>query len=859
MSRNSLPLSCRDCPLMSEGHVRGYGVGESPMILGEAPGHTEVKQGRPFVGMSGQLLRKTLEQLGADPDEIYMTNSVLCHPPGNKLQPYVEAVELCAKRLQRETGIVRPTKILAVGGIALRAVLRAGKATPITKHRGRGFWSEWPNWEWPESTERFKPIYTVATYHPAAVLRTPDLFRDMARDIEKWLANDAPMAPPKITTLVCTSPAHVGEAFETLIHTAQHGFATISCDLETTGFNPLSDKILSFGFGCETLPREGYRKRKGDPDGLAVIVPQFLLKRRSVLRDIHSLLTEYPAVIGGHNIKFDLQFVNALFGENVRPQHVVDSMMLSYLLDERPVGGMWQVHGLKAQARIRYDAEDYDFNFDKFMKLSSEEQDASLGNMYRYQAQDLYYTARLCRELQAEVRKESPRLIDVHDRLLVPGSLAFAEIELRGTKLDFPHLKRLQRKFERSRDRLLDGLQTIAGKYGLEEFNPASAKQVAKLLYEKWQMPRVRVHGRSGSYTALSDKHGLDRLKEKLPDGERKTFIEDLLEYRAVLKELNTYATGFMELAKDDERIHASFQLAGTVTGRLSSWHPNLQNIPVQRGNALRNAFIASEGMDFIAADFSQLEVRVAAALSRETSWIEAFKKKQDLHRMVASQMLNKPEAQVTELERRMAKTVDFGILYGLGAKGLVEHEQIHKYRPKTVTLEEWHRQWNPQKAENFLNLFKTQFPKLVAWMNTSKKFARKHQYIEAVTGRRRRFPLIAANWSEVERQAANMPIQSAASDICLLALIRLHAELPKGAYVLFSVHDAIYVESLHELTSQVVQQVKETMLSAVPDVLGFEPDLPFDVKIETGRCWASDAEDWSIAQATGKAVKVAV
>jgi uracil-DNA glycosylase family 4 len=844
VSRSALPKSCRDCPLGNEPHVCGYGVGESLMIIGEAPGYTEVKHGQPFVGESGKLLRATLSQAGIDLDEdVYMTNSVLCHPPGNKT-PSMEMVESCASRLAKEIELVQPTKILAVGGIALTAVMAARKPLPITKWRGKGFWTNW----------RERRIYTVATYHPAAILRTPDLFRDFAGDIEKWVTHDAPMPEPKLVELVCEKPEHVKPAIEELLAAANRGYALISCDLETTGFSPISNSILAVGFGCELVPQAG-RKRKGDPDGLAVVIPGRLLKASSVRRVVYDLLTgkTFKGTLGFHNGKFDLQFLDMLYNEGIRPPRLIDSMLLSYLLDERPIGSQFAVHSLKAQARIRYDAADYMFNFDKYFKKSKEEQEAELKTMHHYQAQDLYYTARLCREMPEEANKDSERLMKVHDELLIPASLAFTEVELHGSLLDFPLLKRLQREMEKSSGKLLDSLQTVAAKYGLEEFNPGSSKQVSKLLYDIWKLPLQKVHGRKGSYVAQSDKHGLNQLIEKLPDGEQKTFLENLQEYRAVLKELNTYVIGFMELAKDDERIRSNFQLAGTVTGRLSSWKPNLQNIPVQRGNKLRNAFMASEGMDFIAADFSQLEVRVAAALSNEEAWIDAFRKGYDLHKVVASQMLKKPQEDVTELERRMAKTVDFGILYGLGAKGLVDHEQIHKYRPKTVTLEEWHKRWNPKEAERFLNLFKTQFPKLTGWMDSLKKSARKNQFIEAPTGRRRRFPLIhRGNWSEVERQAANMPIQSAASDICLLALIRLHEELPEGAYVLFSVHDAIYVECEKHLTEKVLKQVKATMLSAVPDILGFKPEMPFDVKVEVGSRWAEDSEDWALAQKTG-------
>src|SRR5258706_6201310 len=179
--------------------------------------------------------------------------------------------------------------------------------------------------------------------------------------------------------------------------------------------------------------------------------------------------------------------------------------------------------------------------------------------MPHYLAQDLYYTARLCREMPRELA-ETERLREVYDQLLLPATFAFAEVELHGAQLDFPHLKRLQRKFEISAQVHLKRLQKVAAKYELPEFNPGSSRQVTKLLYEKWALPRVQVHGRSGTYQAQSDKHGLDRIREQSKNQEHKTFIDDLLEYRAVIKELNTYVNAFMKQAERDERIHANFQ-----------------------------------------------------------------------------------------------------------------------------------------------------------------------------------------------------------------------------------------------------------------------------------------------------------
>lgn len=796
--------------------VKGYGTADGLMVLGEAPGAQEVVRGEPFVGQSGKILRAVLASAGAEPDDLYITNSVLCRPPGNAT-PGVDQIQACAERLVHEVGIVRPTKILTVGAVGLTAALHADRPVPITKWRGRGFWTTWGTTK----------IYTVATYHPAAVLRDPELFRDFARDVQKWLSNDRPQREPIVDELICKNEKQALEGIDLLLDSADN--TIISCDLETTGKNSYEDTVMTWGFGTVYDWNRTLLDKSEGSDGMALILPNRVLDSSRVRRALLQLVKgdSFKGKLAFQNMKFDRKFLNYEYEEFLRLSNSVDTMLLSYILDERPASGRFKVHGLKAQARVRYDAEDYEINFDKFFKQSPEEQERQMPQVYSYQSLDLYYTCRLAYDLEKEVDAQ-PKLRKVVDQLLIPATQAFLEMEMRGVQLDIDYLNELKAKFEKEAAVELKWLQKAAAKSGFEDFNPLSTQQVQKLLYATWHLPKPR--------RSTTDRKELHDMVPKIKDPEKQEFVRRLIEYRLDTKNLKTYVVGLLDRAGSDGRIRSNFQLVGTVTGRLASQNPNLQNIPGRHGNTIRNAFVASPGCVFIEADYSQLEVRVAAALCGEEVWVEAFKSGRDLHKMVAAEMLHKPEDQVTEFERRIAKTVGFGILYGRGAKSLTEGQEL-KHLPEG---QKW---WNFKEAEEYLKRFMLQFPKLAVWMDDVKTKALKNHYVESPMGRRRRFPFIDRNAHEVKRQAGNMPIQSTASDICLTALIRLHNELPEGAYVLFSVHDAIYFECEQDLLPQVMKQIEQTMIGVVPSVLGFEPEVPFAVKIKTGKRWAEEPE----------------
>ena len=783
--------------------MQGYGPGDSLLVLGEAPGNTEVQQGKAFVGMAGRLLRTVLKLAEIDADnDVFYTNSVLCHPPGNKT-PGIAQIRGCRSRLEEELALVAPTKILTVGNVALTAILRSDRNIGITRWHGRGIWTEWDS----------RLVYTVPTYHPSLVLRDPEYFRDFAADIKKWSEHTAPLPDLEVDVVI---PSTVGMAARSLAAIANLPDLTI--DIETTTKdkepNPLTDRIVTVGIGN---------------DDAGVIISPFLLWTPLMKTVLKQFLTQtYGGEFALWNAKFDIQFLDVYFGEFIRPR-AADCMVMHYTLDERPFS-RYKSHGLKTQARINYDAEDYDFDWSQGVGRDR------LEALYGYQGKDLGYTSKLKRDLRARMDEQSPKLAELFYNLLMPATYTLAEMELHGVKIDKAYLRELKATTQAKIEEKTALLQALAAEHGMKDFNPQSQPQLSKLIYTHWKAPKPHLAGKRamempGDTTAKDVLHG---LAQRATDPKIKEGLDAIVELRLLKKIMATYIDKILNLLGRDGRLRSDFKLLGTATGRLSSAAPNIQNIPLLMGPAIRNAFIPSRGSVWVSADYSQLELRVAAVISHDEDMQEVFRSGRDIHTEVASMIFKKDPDKVTKAERVMAKHVDFGIIYGRSAQSLVEGAELEYKDPDA----EW---WSIDEAELFLYRFLNGFPKLKLWIEETKAFALKHQYVESPLGRRRRWPFIApGTGNSVGREAANFPIQGTASDICLDAMIKLHDQLPKGAFVLFPIHDSINFEVRKEILDDVLYQIYQTMTSSTL----LKTDVPFDVEIEVGDRWGA-MEKW--------------
>jgi uracil-DNA glycosylase family 4 len=484
---------------------------------------------KPFVGPSGELLHDVLQQLGiVNP---WITNAALCY--GGTAKEITLAAKSCHPRLTRELRTVGATTVVALGNTACGSLL--GNWTGISKARGRFVESN----EW----------RVLPTYHPAAILRNPNLWPDFAIDMEKLIKPER-TAQPDVTHVVTQDYRYV------LNQAAAADFAVI--DLETTGLDFLRDRILCIVIG---LPEETY------------IFPA------EIVNDIGfgPALQRCKAKWVGHNIQFDRKFLLHRLGVDLKI--TFDTMLGHYLLDERR-----GVHGLKEICGSLFDAPDWA----SLLNLGKSHDYAAVPKetLYKYAAQDGVYT-RLLAYWERDELKQYPKLVRLSKKLLTPLSNVLAEVEMRGVQIDRPALAEATKQLLHERDEQEQLCVTLAG----HTFNPRSPQQVGRVLFDELGLPDL--------LDRSTAKEVLAQLKNDHP------FVPALLEYRQIEKLLGTYALPIAAMLDQAGRLHTQYHITGTVTGRLSSSSPNLQNIPVKstRAHLIKNAFIASRGMALVNID----------------------------------------------------------------------------------------------------------------------------------------------------------------------------------------------------------------------------------------------------------------
>lgn len=806
---------CDVCPLSPPKIVRGYGIGDGIVIIGESPGRQEVVKGQPFVGPSGQLIRSVLRAYGQDPEEVYWTNSILCHAPP---PPSKDATIACNGRLWQELRLVNPTKILLLGANALKAITDPKKQALITRERGRGFTVKVGD----------RNVYCVATYHPAAILRDPDLYRDLANDVFKFLTHST-VDTYRPEVYVSTFPKMAVRELRTLLNEA----STVSCDIEGTGLSAQRDKILSVGFGA----------MYNEVEGAAVILPTPIAMHPDVMPLWVELLNTKR--VSFWNAKFDIKFLSRDTNQKLRPPQLVDVMLRHYMLDERSgesgrVGMPGKpskrgIHSLKDVARYWFDADDYHFDFKEFF----EREDKTLADwneLFFYQGLDCYYTVRLDRCISQELETEQNPNLEILDGLLHRASIVLSEIETRGVRADVPYLLKWVDSLEEGTDSLREELEKLVQiATGIEDFNPQSALEVKRLIYDEWNLPKqIDPYKKSTQYPVT--KEVLQTLSGKLTDPVQVKIIETLLAFRASAKLLSTYAHGLLIAAQYDGRIHPNFSLHGTVTGRTSCSNPNLQNIPTKIGDVVHNVFIADEGNVYVKADYAQIELRVAAYYSEDPGLVQVFKDGRDIHSETAMKIFKKPADQISKLERRLTKELVFGIIYGRGP------ESIANGREMQLVVDNGGKRWSREDAAKFQRLFLAGYPGLREWITQRHADAITQQYVETPIGRRRRFPLVMPGKfrADAMRQAANAPIQSLASDILLTAMCNLHDKLPEGSHILLPIHDELQFEIPKEEFDYIAPSIRQIMELTPAFLLG--TDIPFPVEMSVGSGWGDVA-----------------
>jgi DNA polymerase-1 len=530
--------------------------------------------------------------------------------------------------------------------------------------------------------------------------------------------------------------------------------------------------------------------------GIAASPHDIWVVTEPMIPHIKELLEDEDLNWAGHNVyQFDCKFLEIRYGIKCKPTY--DTLLMSYNLDERPWG-----HSLKVVAMEYFHIPNWsvDMDMSNLAKYAPEV-------LYEYLAYDCYFTWSLVDPLLGEMDEES--VTHIHNTLLIPAARTLAQIEMRGAYVDQDYLRRTGDDLVIELEDLSLQLRQAAG---TTSFNPNSRQQVQKLLYDTLQIP---------SNDRRVDKLALESLSHPV--------VDLLMEYKLKYKLLSTFIIGLLNYSGEEGIIHPHFLLHATVTGRTSSRAPNLQNMPVVVGSIIRDAFIAPPGKVLLEVDYNQLELRIAAWYSRDAKLQALYKRGGDAHILAAAEMYHVPVGEVTKEQRYAAKHVAFGILYGRGANSLA--------------LSILH--CSPKEAQRFINAYFQQFNGLWKWIRKMQRQALRLGYVESSFGRRRRFPaILSEHRGDIERKAANMPIQSMASDICLTGLIRLEEVLdPDDAEIILTVHDSILLNVSPDKVSYIIKTIKRVLEEEVP----FADETPLTVDFGVGDRWGSlvKPEEW--------------
>ena len=414
--------------------------------------------------------------------------------------------------------------------------------------------------------------------------------------------------------------------------------------------------------------------------------------------------------------------------------------------------------------------------------------------------------------LEPELRRD-PALVDIYERIEMPLFPVLGAMEERGIRIDVD----LLRSMSKSMGEQLATLETEIYKEAGTEFNINSPMQLGHILFEKLQYPVIKKTKTTKSYST-----SVEVLEELATHGYAVPQL--ILQHRELHKLKGTYVDALPQIVGSDGRVHTTFNQAVAATGRLSSSDPNLQNIPIrtQTGREIRKAFVADEGWSLLSADYSQVELRILAHISKDESLIETFRRNDDIHRATASKMFNIAPEELTAEQRRAAKTINFGVLYGMSAFRLSNELNI-----------------STAQAKDWIDAYFSRYPKIHEYLERTLAEARETGKVTTLFGRVRYIPEIHNRSFTVrgnaERMATNAPIQGTAADILKMAMIALEANLQRhgsGARMLLTVHDEIVIETPETAAADVAGIVKETMERIYP------LDVPLAVDAHWGPSW---------------------
>jgi len=565
-------------------------------------------------------------------------------------------------------------------------------------------------------------------------------------------------------------------------------------DTETTGVNPLVAELVGIAFSWETgkgfyMP---FPENKNETQNLIEILRPFFENE-----NIEKI---------GQNLKHDIK-VLAKYNIEIKGK-LFDTMLAHYLINPDMRHNM----DVLAETYLNYSPISITELIGKKGKNQLSMRDVSLEKQTEYAVEDADITLQLKEHFEKELGEANTQKL--FDEIELPLLRVLAAMELEGINLDKAFLNSLSEDLTNDIANLEKRIYEVAG----EEFNIASPKQLGIILFEKMKLVDKPKKTKTGQYSTAEDV-----LSYLAKDHQ---IIQDVLDYRGLAKLKSTYVDALpLQVEESTNRVHTDYMQTVAATGRLSSNNPNLQNIPIrtERGRQVRKAFVPrDENYTLLAADYSQIELRIIAALSEEETMIEAFKNGEDIHASTASRVFNVPLTEVSREQRSNAKTVNFGIIYGVSAFGLSNQTDLSR-----------------GEAKELIDTYYETYPKLRAYMSKQVDFARDNGYVQTVLGRRRYLKDINSRNAVVrgaaERNAVNAPIQGSAADIIKIAMINIYDKLQASGYkskMLLQVHDELVFDIYKPELDAMKTLIKTEMENA------YTLNVPLDVDLDIGDNW---------------------
>ena len=570
---------------------------------------------------------------------------------------------------------------------------------------------------------------------------------------------------------------------------------SVCFDTETTGLDALNAELVGIAFS--------YEKGKG----FYVPFPENQDEAMVLMEKLKPFFENEAIEKIGQNLKYDLKILSN-YNITVKGK-LFDTMIAHYLINPDMRHNM----DILSETYLKYSPKSIEELIGKKGKNQKSMSDVPLEDVKEYAVEDADITFQLKEHFQPILEKVGTKKL--FDEIEIPLVPVLAAMEKEGIRLDVDFLKSMSMDMQKEINAFEQQIYETAG----VKFNLASPKQLGEILFDK-----LKIGGAKQKKTKTGQYATGEEVLSYLANEHQ--IVKDILEWRQMVKLQSTYIDALPnQVDKKTGRVHTDYMQTVAATGRLSSNNPNLQNIPIrtERGRLIRKAFIArDENYTLVAADYSQIELRIIAALSGEENMIKAFQNNEDIHKSTASKVFNVPLEEVTKEQRSNAKTVNFGIIYGVSAFGLSNQTNLSR-----------------KESADLIDAYYKTYPKLKAYMTEQVDFARENGYVQTVLGRRRYLKDInSANVmvrGGAERNAVNAPIQGSAADIIKIAMINIHKKLVEENWqskMLLQVHDELVFDVHNSELEKIQPMIKHEMENA------FKMDVPLTVDLGMGKNW---------------------